>query len=225
MKSLVSRIIKFNPGTLVLIGLTLNSGCGSSAKFVSEQSVADKVARIRLGQTTRAEVETIFGTDHGKDSGLWIYSVADTELRMAQPQRGSLSAILPFIAENAATNTRAVVSVWFTDDGNVKGLEFARYFDAPFVNDYWYLIQETEQNALESVVRVGEMSDLKVVGLDKAAGTFSLEDETSKARIVVKLEKQTLHITSENPHDRLSREYRTFSKKELAFTGKVSLLK
>ena len=51
---------------------------------------------------------------------------------------------------------------------------------------------------------------------------FTLEDGTSNARVVVKLENQTLHITSKNPHDRLTSEYRVFSKKERAFTNNVS---
>jgi len=49
-----------------------------------------------------------------------------------------------------------------------------------------------------------------------------LEDGASHARVVVKLEHQTLHITSTNPHDRLTSEYRVFSKKERAFADHVS---
>jgi len=168
-----------------------------------------------------AEVETLFGTDRMNDHRRWTYSLADTEFRFVGRGQGKLSGLIPFTAENAATNTRAVISVWFTDDGIVKGLELARYFAVPFVNDYWYLVKASEQNTLEAVARAGESSELQVAGLDKAAGAFSLEDGSSKARITIKLEKQTLRVTSQNPHDRLSKEYRIFTKKELSFTNKV----
>jgi hypothetical protein len=208
--------------SLALTGLILIHGCASSSQSVSVAGVEDKVARIELGQTTMAQVETLFGTDRVNDRHRWTYSLADTEFRMSQSTRGKLSAVVPFIPENAATNTRAVISVWFTDDGTVKGLELARYFGAPFVNDYWYLITAAQQNALASVARAGESSGLKVTGLDKAAGTFTLEDDSSKARITVKLETRTLHLTSTNPHDRLSKEYRTFTRKESALTNRIS---
>lgn len=74
----------------------------------------------------------------------------------------------------------------------------------------------------KAVISAGEASDLCVEDSYKSVGMLVLEDSASNARIVVKLENQTLHITSNNPHDRLTAEYRVFTKKERAFINKIS---
>jgi hypothetical protein len=112
--------------------------------------------------------------------------------------------------------------VGFTDTGKVTALEVARFFDPPFNNDYWYRIKDGAQNVIEAVISAGEASDLRVAESDKSAGMLALEDTASNVRIVVKLENQTLHITSKNPHDRLTTEYRVFTKREHAFINKIS---
>ena len=97
-----------------------------------------------------------------------------------------------------------------------------RFFDPPFINDYWYRIKDGAQNVLEAVISAGEASDLRVEESYKSVGMLVLEDSASNARMVMKLENQTLHITSTNPHDRVTTEYRVFTKREHAFINKIS---
>jgi hypothetical protein len=101
-------------------------------------------------------------------------------------------------------------------------LEVARFFGQPFVNDYWYKIKDTAREPLRSIAKIGEASGLKVVGLDNQAGTFSLEDLNTKAKIAVKLEGTTLRLTSRNPHHRLGSEYRIYTKREYALTSGIA---
>ncbi len=205
-----------------LIGAALwLAGC-ASVQVVSERDVEQRVSSIVLGQTTLVEVEGLFGTSHNKEQSRWVYNLSDTAYGMAHRRSGKLSGMFPVAPVVAPTDTRAVITVWFTETGIVKGLEVTRYFDAPFTNDYRYLVKASEQNTLESVTRIGESSNLRVAGSDKASGTFALEDGSGKARINVKLENQILHITSRNAHDRLSTEYRVFAKRERAFADKIA---
>ena len=110
----------------------------------------------------------------------------------------------------------------FNDAGTVKALEVARYFSSPYTHDYWYLLKGSSDEELESVARMGESNGFKVVGLDKAARNFTLQDPTNKASMSIVLENQTLHITSTNPYSRVSNEYRIFVKRESAFTDAVT---
>ena len=206
---------------IIVLIVGMIPGC-ASVRLISQQSVEDKIAQVRLGVTTMGEVETLFGTQHGNEDRRWFYNLSDTTLEISERKTGTLSGVFPVAPATVVTNTRALISVRFTDSGNVGALEVARFFDLPFNNDYWYIIKEDAQNVLDSIMRSAEASDFRVAQSDKAAGMFTLEDGTSNARVVVKLENQTLHITSKNPHDRLTSEYRVFSKKERAFTNNVS---
>jgi len=90
------------------------------------------------------------------------------------------------------------------------------------VNDYWYITKDGAQNILDSIVRAAEESEFRVAESDKTTKRLALEDTSSNARTLVQLENQTLHITSRNPHDRLTSEYRVFIKRESMFINKVS---
>jgi hypothetical protein len=169
-----------------------------------------------------SEIETILGTQHGSENQEWSYNISDRAVEISGRKPGFLSDIIPVAPATVATNTRALITVGFTDDGKVNALEVARFFDPPFTNDYWYRIKDGAQNVLEAVISAGEANDLRVWGSDKTAGMVALEDTASNARLTVYLEPLTLHITSTNPHDRLTTEYRVFTKRERAFINKIS---
>ena len=58
---------------------------------------------------------------------------------------------LPVTAGVVPTNTRAIVGVTFNEAGVVKAIEVARYFEEPYVNDYWYLVKASAKDPLEGV--------------------------------------------------------------------------
>lgn len=219
---MIRRRFKFLRRTDVLLFAILSLwGCTSSPELISEVSVEDKIARLKLGQSDKSEVESIFGVEHGNERNRWTYNFADRQFEIAERRQGPGLGALPIAAGVVPTNTRALVTVVFNEAGVVKQIEVARFFDAPFVNDYWYMVKESAKDPLESVAAIGESIGFKAVGLDKDAGTFTLEDPNSKARIAVKLEGQTLRVTSRNPHDRLANEYRAYTKRESAFTNGI----
>lgn len=207
--------------TIVALAIVLMQGC-ASVQQISPQSVEDKVGQIRLGVTTMTEVERILGTQYGSENRRWFYSLSDTAVEITERKTGRLSGIFPVGPATVATNTRALITVGFTDDGKVNALEVARFFDPPFINDYWYRIKDGAPNVLEFVMRAAEANDFRVEESYKSVGMLTLEDSASNARMVVKLENQTLHITSTNPHDRVTTEYRVFTKREHAFINKIS---
>lgn len=206
---------------MVVLAFALLQGC-ASVQQISQQSVEDKVAKIKLGVTTMSEVETVFGARQGGENQRWFYNLSDTAVQITERKTGLFSGAIPVAPASVATNTRALITVGFADDGKVAALEVTRFFDPPFNNDYWYRMKDGAQNVLNSVISAAEASDLRVWGSDKSAGMVALEDTTSNARIVVTLEAMTLHITSQNPHDRLTTEYRVFTKRERAFINKIS---
>jgi len=206
---------------ILLVALLSIQGC-SSGQLISQQTVEEKLARVTLGRTTTADVEATFGTPYLKDKRLWVYNLADTEPGFTEIKSPVMPGLIPPMPTTVATNTRALITMRFNEAGTVKGLEVARYFSDPYMHDYWYLLKESPANQLESVALLGESSGFKVLELDKAARTFTLQDASSKARMAVTFDNQMLHITSTNPHDRLSAEYRVFVKKESAFTDGVA---
>src|SRR6266542_3746191 len=207
-------------GIFLLVATLFAHGC--AVELISEQSVENKLAKVQLGVTTKAEIENLFGNDHGAENLRWVYNLSDTALEISGQKTGMVRGFSIPVAMTP-TKTRALITVRFTESGTVNGLEVKRFFDLPYTNDYWYLIKGGTENILESVARAGETSNFRVVGFDKSAGRFALED-LSKARITVTLEKQTLHITSTNPHDQVTNEYRVFTTRESAFIDKISAL-
>jgi len=112
--------------------------------------------------------------------------------------------------------------VAFNDSGIVKRLEITRFFQEPYINDYWFVIKESASKPLDSIVKLGEGTGMKVAELNEKAGTFTLEDSGTRARISVRLDGQTLRLTSRNPYNRLASEYRSYSKREVAFTSRIA---
>lgn len=204
---------------LLLLALLAIYGCSSSPELVS---VEDKIARLRLGQTGKIEVESIFGVEHGNDRNRWAYNFSDRQFEIFERRQGAGLGALPITAGVIPINTRALVVVTFNETGVVKRIEVARFFDEPFVNDYWYIVKEAAKDPMESLASLGESMGFKAAGLDREAGTFTLEDPNSKARIAVKLDGQILRVTSRNPHHRLANEYRVYSKRESAFTNSIA---
>ena len=205
----------------VAFTIVLIQSC-ASVQLISQQSVEDKVSRIKLGVTTMSDVETIFGTQHGTENQRWFYNLSDTAVEISERKTGALSGVFPVAPATVVTNTRALITVRFTDTGKVTALEVARFFDPPFINDYWYRIKDGAPKVLEMLMSAGEFNDFRVADSDQSAGMFTLEDSASSARIMIKLENQTLHIMSKNPHDRLTTEYRVFTRRERAFINKIS---
>lgn len=205
----------------VLLAALWLQACSGTPEFVSEVSVEDKIARLRLGQSDKSEVEGIFGTDRANDRNRWSYHFADKQFEISERRQGPGLGVLPVAAGTVATNTRAVVTVSFSEAGIVKAIEVARFFEEPFVNEYWFLVKQSANDPFESLTALGEANGFKVTGPDKAAGTFTLEDPTSKARMAVKIEGETLKLTSRNPHHRLAKEYRAYTKRESALTNGI----
>lgn len=212
--------MRLNPAMLAFAIAFLHA-C-ASVQQISPQSVEDKVARVKLGVTSMNEVESIFGTQHGGENRRWFYNLSDTAIELAEQKTGKLSGVFPVAPQTVATNTRAMITIGFSEDGKVGVFEVSRFFEPPFKNDYWYRIKSGAPKVLEFVRSAGEFNDFHVADGGKSAGMLVLEDSASNARIVVTLENDTLHITSNNPHDRLTTEYRVFTKRERAFINKVS---
>ncbi len=207
---------------LTVATLLAIAGCSTSGQMISESTVEERITALRLGQSTKVDVEKILGLDHSTDRNRWVYNFSDTAFDISERKQGPGLGILPISAGVFPTNTRAVVTVAFNDAGVMKRLEVARYFDEPFINDYWYVVKEAAKEPLESIAKLGEAAGMKVVGLDKEAGTFTLEDNGTRAKIVVKLDGQTLRLASRNPHHRLASEYRAYAKREYALTSRIT---
>ena len=208
---------------LLMIALLLSLyACTSSPELISEVSVEDKISRLRIGQSSKSEVESIFGVEHGNDRMRWVYNFDDRQFEISERRYGPGIGVLPVAAGTVPTNTRALVTLTFNEAGVVKRIEVARFFDEPFVNDYWYLVKEPAKEPLQSVAGIAESVGFKVAGLDKDADNFTLEDPNSKARVAVKLDGQVLRVTSRNPHHRLANEYRAYSKRESALTSSIA---
>jgi len=206
---------------LVMLVLVAIYGCTNSGQMIAEGSIEDRIALLRVGETTKSDVERILGHDHDTDRNRWSYNFSDTVYEVAERRYGPALGVLPFNAGVVPTNTRAVVLMSFNESGIVKHLEVARFFEDPFVNDYWYLVKKAGAEPLESIATLGESVGMKVVGLDKSAGTFTLEDVGTKAKIAVKLDGYTMHLNSRNPHHRMAPEYRAFIKREYALTSSI----
>ena len=198
------------------------SGCATSGQVISESNIEKRIATLRIGQSTQADVEAALGLDHSTDRNTWAYNFSDTAFDISERTQGPGLGILPISAGVVPTNTRAVVSVAFNDAGLMKRLEVTRFFNEPFINDYWFAIKDAASKPLDSIVKLGESAGMKVAELNQEAGTFTLQDSGTRAKIFVRLEGRTLRLTSSNPHSRLTSEYRTYSKREYALTSRIT---
>lgn len=206
---------------LLLLAALASQGCSGTPEFVSESSVGEKISRLRLGQSDKLEVESIFGADGGNDRNRWSYHFADKQFEISERRKGPGLGALPIAAGTVPINTRAVVTLSFSEAGIVKAIEVARFFEEPFINEYWYLVKESVKDPLASLAALAETKGFKVTGMNAEGGSFELEDPTSKSRMAIKLDGRTLRITSRNPHHRLAKEYRAYTKRESALTTAI----
>src|SRR5262245_12701938 len=96
---------------LVLMAVAGIYACSTSPELVSEVAVEDKLARIRLGQSDKTEIESIFGVEHGNDRNRWAYYFSDRQFEISERQQGPGLGALPVSAGIVPTNTRALVVV------------------------------------------------------------------------------------------------------------------
>jgi len=198
------------------------AGCSTSGQLISESTVEERVSSLRIGQSTKADVEKMLGADHTTDRNRWTYNFSDTAFDISERRQGPGLGILPISAGVVPTNTRAVVSMAFNEAGVMKRLEVTRLFEEPFINDYWFAIKDAASEPLDSIAKLGESAGMKVVGLDKEAGTLTMEDNSSRAKMAVKLDGRTLRLTSRIPYSRLATEYRAYAKREYALTSRIA---
>lgn len=200
-------------------------GC-ATGQSISQEKLQEKVGKIQVGFTTQREVENLFGKPYRTEKRSWMYSLSDTGYESSPNLRaGSIGGdqakgrVIP-IPTILPTNTRALVIVSFNEN-RVVGLEVSQYFNSPFVNYYHYFLGRNDYT-LDSATRAGEMSNFRIAELDKPAGRFLLfEKGASDARIIIKLDNQSLHVTSINPYDRTSNEYRLFRRREAEFIERI----
>jgi outer membrane protein assembly factor BamE (lipoprotein component of BamABCDE complex) len=215
------RLKNWSHAVTVAVLLVL-AGCATSGQVISEGNIEERLSALRIGQSTKADVERILGAGYSTDRNRWAYNFSDTAFDISERRQGPGLGIIPVSAGVVPTNTRAVVSVAFNDAGVMKRLEISRLFDEPFINDYWYMIRVTAVEPLGAIAKLGESVGMKIVGLDRDAGTFTLEDNGTRAKIAVKLDGQTLHLVSNNPHHRLASAYRAYAKRESALTSRIA---
>jgi hypothetical protein len=197
------------------------AGCNAS-ELVSEHAFEEKVERLRVGQTNRAEIEALLGSAQVVERNRLTYYFADTEFGVGIRRYTPPSGALPINAGAFPSNTRGVITVGFNDAGNLKQVAVERYFDPPFINDYMYSIKEAAKDPLDAVGQIATANGFKAVDLNKENGTVTLQDNESKALISVKLTGQTLKLTSKNPHSRISNEYRLYSRRETNLTTAIA---
>jgi hypothetical protein len=197
-------------------------GCTAATQIMSERSVEDKVNRLKIGLSTQREVEAILGTDRSNDGNRWMYNLSDSAFTISEHRQGSFGRVLPIKAELAPVNTRAIIAVSFNEVGVINRLEVERFFNEPFINDYSYTLRDSAKDPLKSIAAMAEDSDFKIVDFDQDTGTFALEEGGSSARITIRVEGQTLRITTTNPHPRLTNEYRVFAKRETALMRRLA---
>lgn len=190
--------------------------------FVSQPEVEQKLSRIVIGQTHKNEVEAVLGVAKPKEANFWVYNIADTATEYTNIRSPIMEGAIPPLPTTVITNTRVLATLHFDAAGVVKGMETARYFSLPYVNEYRFRTKGAPGKILESVAKLGEGVGFKVTALEKNAGTFTLEDAGSKARLAVSVADDLLHVTSTNPHDRMSNEYRAYTKREVAFTERLA---
>jgi len=213
---------RHSPRVFIAILLFAAAGCASSGQVISQTAIEERIAALRVGKSTKADVERILGTGYTTDRNSWSYNFSDTAFDVSERKQGPVLGIIPVSAGVVPTNTRAVVSVAFNDSDVVKRLEINRLFDQPFINDYWYAIKEGADDPLDAIAKISASAGMKVVALDKDAGTLTLEDNGTRAKIGVSIDGGVLRLTSRNPHHRLATEYRVYSKRESALARRIA---
>jgi hypothetical protein len=200
-------------------------GCASSLGSASELDLEHKITQLQVGHSDKQSVEALFGSERATERNRWIYHFAEKQFTVSERRQAGAaeSGGFPLKFGVVPINTKAVIALTFNASGVVSRVEIARFFDQPFVNDYWYLIKPSSEEPLTTIATLSESAGFRVAGLDKGAGILRLEDPASQARVTVKLEGSRLRMISINPHDRLSKEYRIFTKRESALTAALAI--
>jgi len=206
---------------LLSIAICAVAGCGPN-ELVSERSFEEKAERLRVGQTSRADVEALLGTGNVVERNRLIYYFADVEFGVGVRRYAPPSGPLPINAGPFPSNTRGVITANFNDAGKLRHLVVERYFDPPFINDYSYAIKDSAKEPLGAIAKIAEAHGFKVADMKKENGTVTLQDSESKAQIAATLAGQILRLTSKNPHSRISTEYRLYSRRETNLTEAIA---
>jgi len=88
-----------------MLALLAISGCTNSGQMIAEGTIEDRIALLRVGETTKSDVERILGPDHSTDHDRWSYNFSDTVYEVAERRYGPALGILPFNAGVVPTNT------------------------------------------------------------------------------------------------------------------------
>lgn len=94
---------------LVTLALLAICGCTSSGQMIAEGTIEDRIALLRVGESTKSDVERILEPDRCTDLNRWSYNFPDTVYEVAEHRYGPALGILPFNAGVVPTNTRP----WF----------------------------------------------------------------------------------------------------------------
>ncbi|HEX7229494.1 MAG TPA: hypothetical protein VF452_03800 [Candidatus Binatia bacterium] len=205
----------------LVFALLLATGC-VGVQSISEDAIQQKVSKIKLGVTTKEEIETLFGKDHTSEQSAWSYNLSDTALAIKSLGLSNQSysrriGTLPIPVGTARTNTRALITITFNHHQAVSTFQIKRFFNSPFINDYFFLEPDRE---IDSATK---MSDFHLSGFDESVRAPFLEEDLASGQIVVEFRQPILHIMSINPYDRLSNEYRVFVKRETEFIETLSV--
>lgn len=74
-------------GSLLFGAALLVHGC-AAVQVVSEQSVENKIAKVKLGVTTKADIETLLGNEHGAGNLRWVYKLSDSVWEISEKKQG-----------------------------------------------------------------------------------------------------------------------------------------
>lgn len=203
------------------LALTAITACNST-QIVSERSFEEKVERLRVGQTSRSDVETLLGPANVVERNRLVYYFADMEFGVGVRRYTPPSGVLPMSAGAFPSNTRGVITTGFNNAGKLRLLAVERYFDEPFINDYSYIIKDNAKEPLDALAQIATDQGFKAVDLSKENGTVTLQDSQTKAQISVKLAGQILTLSSKNPHSRVTTEYRLHSRRETHLTAAIA---
>ena len=215
---IVYSIFRFH--SYLVFAVLVAYGC-SAVQSISENAVQQKLSKIELGVTTKEELEAVFGKDHATEDFTWTYNLSDTALEvkilgLSDREHTRRIGTLPMPVGTVLTNTRALITVIFNDHQRVSTLQVKRFFNTPFVNDYFFLEPDPQLNS------AGEIGDFRVSSFDEALGKAFLEKGEINGQIVIDFKQPILHIMSINPYSRLSNEYRVFVKRETELIDTIS---
>jgi len=207
----------------LFLSLTLWALAGCNAtELVSEHRFEEKVEHLRLGQTNRAEIETLLGPAHVVERHRLTYYFADTEWGIGISRYAPPSGLTPIDAGAFPANTRGVVTVGFNDAENLTQVAVERDFDPPFINDYAFAIKDAVKVPLEATAQIAVANGFKPIDMNQETGTVTLIDNESKAQISVKLTRENLQLRSKNPHSRISTEYRLYTRRKNNLTKVIA---